>query len=134
MAEGILGEIVARKRQDLTARYQGVAIDSLRAAADRTRRSLSEAIARPGARFILEIKKASPSQGAIRPTADVGAVATAYAPVADALSVLTDAVHFGGVFGRHVVLLRPRWRRVVRAIRRPVREGWRLCRRPSRAC
>jgi indole-3-glycerol phosphate synthase/phosphoribosylanthranilate isomerase len=96
VAEGILGEIVARKRQDLTARYQGVAIDSLRAAADRTRRSLSEAIARPGARFILEIKKASPSQGAIRPTADVGAVATAYAPVADALSVLADSVYFGG--------------------------------------
>ena len=96
MAEGILGDIVARKRLDLAARYEGVTIDILRTAAERTERSLAAAVATPGARFILEIKKASPSQGAISPAADVGAVATAYAPVADALSVLADSAYFGG--------------------------------------
>ena len=96
MAEGILGEIVARKRADLASRYAGVTLDGLRAQAARTDRSLAQAIMRPGARFILEIKKASPSQGAISLAADVGAVARAYGPVADALSVLADSAYFGG--------------------------------------
>ena len=96
VAEGILREIVARKRTDLKARYDGVSLDSLRAAATRTNRSLAAAIVRSGARFILEIKKASPSEGAISLAADVGAIAQAYAPVADALSVLADSAYFGG--------------------------------------
>jgi indole-3-glycerol phosphate synthase/phosphoribosylanthranilate isomerase len=53
-------------------------------------------MARLGAGFILEIKKASPSQGSIRPHADVAELARGYAPVADALSVLTDSAFFGG--------------------------------------
>ncbi len=96
MAEGILGEIVARKRVELAKRYEGVALDALRAAATPTERSIARVIAKPGARFILEIKKASPSEGAISLAADVGAVARAYAPVADALSVLADNAYFGG--------------------------------------
>ena len=51
---------------------------------------------KPGARFILEIKKASPSEGAIRPGADPAALARGYAGVADALSVLCDRAYFGG--------------------------------------
>ena len=73
-----------------------MAIDSLRARAEPTKRSLAEALARPGARFILEIKKASPSAGAIRANADPAAIARGYAGVADALSVLTDTTYFGG--------------------------------------
>jgi indole-3-glycerol phosphate synthase/phosphoribosylanthranilate isomerase len=96
VAEGILREIVARKRHDLASRYAGVTLDGLRQAAERTNRSLASAIGRQGTRFILEIKKASPSQGAISLAADVGSVATAYAPVADALSVLADSGYFGG--------------------------------------
>jgi indole-3-glycerol phosphate synthase/phosphoribosylanthranilate isomerase len=53
-------------------------------------------LAKPGARFILEIKKASPSAGAIRAGADAAALARGYAGVADALSVLTDGAFFGG--------------------------------------
>src|SRR5207248_6629912 len=57
---------------------------------------LAEALARPGTRFILEIKRASPSGGAIRPAADPSALARGYAGVADALSVLCDSAYFGG--------------------------------------
>lgn len=96
MAEGVLGRIVAAKRRALADRLDGVALDALRGMAEPTRRSLERAIAAPGARFILEIKRASPSQGEIRGGADAAALARAYAPVADALSILTDAAFFGG--------------------------------------
>jgi len=88
---GILGEIAAGKKAELQARFDGVSIDTLRARAEPTRRSLCDAIARSGGRFILEIKKASPSQGPIRLAADVASLARGYAGVADALSVLTEA-------------------------------------------
>ena len=61
---GVLGEIAVAKRSELARRFDGVALDALRGSATQTRRSLAAAIARPGARFILEIKKASPSAGA----------------------------------------------------------------------
>ena len=93
---GVLGDIAAAKRIELRRRFDGVSLDSLRAVAAQTRRSLAEAIAQPNARFILEIKKASPSAGAIRQDADVAAIARNYAGVADALSVLTDGNRFGG--------------------------------------
>lgn len=96
MADGILGEIVAAKRSELEERYAGVSLDGLRAQARPTARSLEQAMARPGARFILEIKKASPTLGAIRSGADAGTIARSYAGVADALSVLTDSGFFGG--------------------------------------
>ena len=53
-------------------------------------------LARKGARFILEIKRASPSEGAIRQDADPATLARGYAGVADALSVLCDRAYFGG--------------------------------------
>ncbi len=96
MAEGILGEIVAAKRIELAQRYAGVTLDGMRQRARPTELSLAGAIARPRARFILEIKKSSPSRGAIRAGADPAAIARGYAGVADGLSVLTDGAHFGG--------------------------------------
>jgi indole-3-glycerol phosphate synthase / phosphoribosylanthranilate isomerase len=98
MAEpaGVLGEIAAAKKKELASRFDGVSLDSLRGRARVTTRSLVEAIAKPGSSFILEIKKASPSSGAIRSSADAGAIARGYAGVADALSVLTDRQFFGG--------------------------------------
>jgi indole-3-glycerol phosphate synthase / phosphoribosylanthranilate isomerase len=96
VAEGILSQIVASKREELARRFDGVSIDALRSRAEPTRRSLATATARPGTRFILEIKKASPSEGSIRGGMDVGQVARAYSPVADALSVLADSDYFGG--------------------------------------
>ena len=96
MVEGILAEIAAAKRAELARRYEGVSMDSLRGRAGRTERSLCEALAQDGARFILEIKRASPSVGAIRDNADPAALARGYAGVADALSVLCDRAYFGG--------------------------------------
>jgi indole-3-glycerol phosphate synthase/phosphoribosylanthranilate isomerase len=89
---GILAQIVARKRVDVAARLGGFGLDS----AEPTRRSLKAALARPGARFIMEVKRGSPSGGAIRPEADAAALARAYRGAADAISVLTDAPYFGG--------------------------------------
>jgi len=96
VAEGILARIAATKRDELERRFDGVSLEALRGAAKQSRLSLAGALAREGARFILEIKKVSPSAGAIRPAADVSALARGYSGVADALSVLCDAVHFGG--------------------------------------
>ncbi|HYW17404.1 MAG TPA: bifunctional indole-3-glycerol-phosphate synthase TrpC/phosphoribosylanthranilate isomerase TrpF [Allosphingosinicella sp.] len=94
MAEtsGILAEIVARKRVDVAARLGGFGLDS----AEPTRLSLRAALARPGARFIMEVKRGSPSGGAIRPGADAATLARAYRGAADSISVLTDAPYFGG--------------------------------------
>jgi indole-3-glycerol phosphate synthase/phosphoribosylanthranilate isomerase len=96
VAEGILGKIAAAKREELALRYDGVSLDSLRIRARPTRRSLAQTIAGSGARFILEIKKASPSGGAIRIDADPEALARGYSGVANALSVLCDLTFFGG--------------------------------------
>jgi indole-3-glycerol phosphate synthase/phosphoribosylanthranilate isomerase len=91
---GVLGAILQRKRGDVAARLAGGA-----PSAEPTRRSLRAALARPGARFVMEVKKASPSEGAISTAADPAAQALAYAGVADAISVLTDGPYFGGSLG-----------------------------------
>src|SRR5579864_2709875 len=96
VAEGILARIAAAKRDELDRRFDGVSIEALRSGAEPSRRSLAAALSHEGARFILEIKKASPSAGALRPGADVATLARGYSGVADALSVLCDSPHFGG--------------------------------------
>lgn len=89
MAEGVLAEIVRRKRSDVETRLKGVTLDP-----EPAQRSLRSALARPGARFIMEIKKASPSGHRSRVSVDDAA--SAYGPVADAISVLTDEPFFDG--------------------------------------
>jgi indole-3-glycerol phosphate synthase / phosphoribosylanthranilate isomerase len=95
-AAGVLGRIASAKREELARRFDGVSLDALRAEARPTTRSLAGVLAQPGARFILEIKKASPSAGAIRADADPARLARGYRGVADALSVLCDRAFFGG--------------------------------------
>jgi indole-3-glycerol phosphate synthase/phosphoribosylanthranilate isomerase len=94
---GVLGEIVARKRVEVAARLEGKNLESLRAEALPTARSLETVLRRPGARFIMEMKRRSPSKGESAGH-DPLAVAQAYAGIADAMSVLTDAPYFGGSF------------------------------------
>ena len=74
-AGGILGQIASAKRDELARRYEGVSLDALRARARPTERSLTDTLGQAGARFILEIKKASPSEGSIRAGADPTALA-----------------------------------------------------------
>jgi indole-3-glycerol phosphate synthase/phosphoribosylanthranilate isomerase len=93
---GVLREIAQAKRAELETRFDGVSLDALRADARPTTRSLETALGQDGSRFILEIKKASPSEGAICAAADPAALARGYAGVADALSVLCDQAYFGG--------------------------------------
>ena len=89
MAEGVLAEIAARKRIDVEQRLAGATHDP-----EPTMRSLRAALARPGARFLMEVKKASPSGH--RSAVTVEEAVDAYAPVADAISVLTDTPFFSG--------------------------------------
>jgi indole-3-glycerol phosphate synthase/phosphoribosylanthranilate isomerase len=88
----VLAEIVAHKRTEVAARLRG--FDSSGIAP--TTRSLRAALSRPGARFIMEVKRASPS-GHSSPHSVETAIA-AYAGVADGVSVLTDERFFGGSF------------------------------------
>ena len=85
----VLTSILERKRRDVAARLGAATID-----ARPTHRSLRAALERSGSRFIMEVKKASPSGH--RSGVSVEAAVAAYAPVADAISVLTDAPYFGG--------------------------------------
>ena len=95
--EGVLGEIARRKRADVAARLGGTSLAELAArAAKGKRRSLAAALARPGIRFIMEVKKQSPSAGSIRVEVEPGVQAAAYAGAAAAISVLTDTPFFGG--------------------------------------
>lgn len=96
--EGVLAGIVAHKREEVARREREVPLAELRRAAGPTARGLRAALARPGARFVLEHKRASPSKGDLRAAADPRDVARAYAGAADAVSVLTDARFFGGSF------------------------------------
>ena len=88
----VLGEIVAHKRAEVAARLRGFDASGIAP----TKRSLRAALSRPGARFIMEVKRASPS-GHRSPHSVETAIA-AYAGVADGASVLTDERFFGGSF------------------------------------
>jgi indole-3-glycerol phosphate synthase/phosphoribosylanthranilate isomerase len=85
----VLAGIVERKRQEVAERLRGRSFD-----VRPTSRSLRAALARPGARFIMEVKRASPSGH--RSDLAVREAVAAYAPVADAISVLTDGPAFAG--------------------------------------
>jgi indole-3-glycerol phosphate synthase/phosphoribosylanthranilate isomerase len=95
----VLDEIVARKRVDLEARKRDAPIEALRARAAPGNRLFRRALSAPGARFVLEMKRASPSRGALRADLDPAAAARAYEGAADAISVVTDGPFFGGSLG-----------------------------------
>lgn len=90
----VLEQIVARKRSDVAQRK--LRTPEFAPAAPRPVHQLSEALRRPGTRFIMECKQASPSAGRLRENFDPLAVAAAYADSADAISVLTDEPFFQG--------------------------------------
>jgi indole-3-glycerol phosphate synthase / phosphoribosylanthranilate isomerase len=95
---GILGAILARKRRDVAARMAGRSLAEVRSRARPSCRSLRAALAHPGARFIMEVKRASPSEGTLRQGFDPAEMALAYRVAADAISVLVDEPFFGGSY------------------------------------
>ncbi len=101
----ILVQILARKREEIDAAQRIAPLASLEAqlASAPPIRSLRAALARgpeTPMRVLAEIKRASPSAGAIRPDADPAVIARDYvAHGAAALSVLTDRDFFDGDLG-----------------------------------
>jgi len=96
-----LAEIVARRRSDICAERRCVPIETLYSMlAERTsHRPLASALGRLLPTIIAEIKRASPTAGAIDLVCDAGAVAHAYERGgACAVSVLTEPHCFGGSF------------------------------------
>jgi indole-3-glycerol phosphate synthase len=108
----ILVKILARKREELAERRAVRSLDQLRASAQELPpvRSLAAALRRrPGGEVnvLSEVKRASPSAGAIRAGADPVEIAKEYAANgAAAISVLTDRDFFDGEL-RFLGLVRP---------------------------
>ncbi len=98
----VLDDILATKRDEVAAARAARPLAEVEAAAAAVgpARGLRAALTRPpGApvRVLAEVKRASPSAGAIRPGADPAAIAAEYeAAGAAAISVLTDRRYFDG--------------------------------------
>jgi indole-3-glycerol phosphate synthase/phosphoribosylanthranilate isomerase len=102
-----LHDLVIRKRAEIEHRRRLCPEADLRRLALPSTRRFGEALRRPGLRFILECKHASPSEGLLRPDYDPGALVEAFAGVADAVSVLTDGAWFRGSLA-HLAAVRAR--------------------------
>lgn len=96
MSDSVLGGILEHKREELAAAMAERPLASFAAELTSSDRDFRAALAAPGRRHILEVKKASPSRGAIRPDLDLGELLRHYERHADCISVLTDARFFGG--------------------------------------
>lgn len=107
----VLEKIVAEKRVWLDAKKRAFPLESFRgnvSPSDRDFYGALEARKKSGVpAFILECKKASPSQGLIREDFDPAEIAETYAKYADAVSVLCDEKFFQGRF-ENLTLVRER--------------------------
>ena len=99
----VLTRILAATREEVAASRRERPLEQVREAAASAspprgvERALRDRIAAGGAGVIAEIKRGSPSKGAIRPALDPATVARSYAKHGAAcLSVLTDNAFFGG--------------------------------------
>jgi len=91
-----LERIVARTRADVAIRMAARPLAALRAECRPSDRDFAAALRRRRTGFLLECKRASPSEGIIRDPYDPVAIGSAYASHADAISVLCDRPFFHG--------------------------------------
>jgi indole-3-glycerol phosphate synthase len=95
----VLDEIIDGVRVDLAEREARTSLDELKEAARRTREALDPmpAFRAEGVSVIAEVKRSSPSRGALASIADPAALAADYeAGGAATISVLTEERRFGG--------------------------------------
>jgi indole-3-glycerol phosphate synthase len=95
----VLDEIIAGVVEDLDDRRAALSLDEVMAQAEATApaRPVLPALRADGLSVIAEVKRASPSKGALAPIEDPAALARAYeAGGAAAISVLTERRRFGG--------------------------------------
>jgi indole-3-glycerol phosphate synthase len=95
----VLDEIIDGVRADLAERQSRVSLDELKERAARTREARDgvAALRGEGVKVICEVKRSSPSKGALAAIADPAALAADYeAGGAAAISVLTEQRRFGG--------------------------------------
>ena len=98
-ALSVLDDIVAGVREDLAARQAHTSLEDLRALAARAAdvRDGFAALSAPGVNVIAEVKRSSPSKGALAEIADPAGLASDYAAGgASVVSVLTERRRFGG--------------------------------------
>ena len=92
----VLAELVHETRTMLHERRKREPVAHLERRVEPATQSFGAALERPAPRFILELKRASPSEGPLRPMYDPRSIAEAYRGVADAVSVITASSRFGG--------------------------------------
>ncbi len=95
----VLDDILVGVRTDLAARQQAAPLEKLKEAASRapSPRDVMGALRTDGVAVIAEVKRASPSKGALAAIADPAALAADYeAGGARVISVLTEERRFGG--------------------------------------
>lgn len=95
---GVLAKIVSNKLTEVSAMAEERPLEHFIAGVTPTSRDFLAALQQPGARFILECKKASPSKGLIRADFDLSAISQVYNQYADCISVLTDSEFFQGSY------------------------------------
>jgi indole-3-glycerol phosphate synthase/phosphoribosylanthranilate isomerase len=94
----ILNKIIEHKQQEVARLKAERPLDSFLQEVKATERKFLETLRKPGPRFILECKKASPSKGLIRENFDLNELSTVYGQYADCISVLTDHEFFQGSY------------------------------------
>jgi indole-3-glycerol phosphate synthase / phosphoribosylanthranilate isomerase len=92
----VLERILKAKREHVAARKAKRPLSTFREQVVPSERSLTERLRRPGAQYVLECKKASPSKGLIRKDYDPAVIARVYEPFAAGISVLADEPFFQG--------------------------------------
>jgi indole-3-glycerol phosphate synthase len=95
----VLDDILVDVRADLAVRQQAAPLEKLKEAASRapSPRDVMAALRTDGVAVIAEVKRASPSKGALAAIADPAALATDYeSGGARVISVLTEGRRFGG--------------------------------------